>query len=1064
MDSHDPTPAPAALAAPPKKRVLLDAAGRAYQPAVGPQLQILLAFIFVSAAVLGATGVYLGAIDAMGAVLAQSYTNQFTHWMLLAHVLVGVFVVVPFLFFGFVHLASARHRKNRVAVRLGISLFFSCIILGLSGIAMIQVDESVNVLGWHMKMPRLPTDSWARLVSYLLHALAPLAAVVLYVLHRRAGPDIKWRWGVAWGSSVGLFVLVMVGMHSQDPRKWYAKGSPEGERYFEPSKTRTVDGKFISADVLMMDQYCMKCHQDIYNDWFHSAHHLSSFNNPAYLFSVRETKKMSLARDKEVRASRWCAGCHDPVVLLSGQFDNPDYDDIKDPTAHAGITCTVCHAMVNVNSRIGNGDYTIEEPLHYPLATSEQPLLQWLNNQLVKAKPDFHKKTFLKPFHKSEVFCSTCHKVSIPKELNHYKEFLRGQNHNDTYLLSGVSGIGARSWYYPAIAKTNCAECHMPLHASNDFGSKVSDGSGERKVHNHLFPGANTGLPWLLSLEPDQEHPADELRRAGQVHADFLRGADPDGKKLRIDIFGLKAGGAIKDSLIAPLRPQLPALKPGGTYLVEVIIRTLAMGHPFTQGTADSNECWVDFQARAGDRILGRSGGMDEGEDKGRVDEWAHFVNILMLDRDGHRIDRRNPQDIFTPLYNHQIPPGAAQVVHYKLEVPADIRGPVELTVRLRYRKFDYAYMEYVYGRGKVPVLPIVDVCSDRLTLPVEGQMEPVPEQDSPIRPAWQRWNDYGIGCFLEGGADVKKGELLQAERAFRKQLDIGEPEAQGHAYLNLARVFQAEGRLSEAVDALNKAQTTEPKAPWWTVAWFRGLVNAQNGRLEDAAADFRQILDPALQDHTRKFDFTRDYVVINELGKTLFQLAQGARNDPAERSAYLREGVEWLERTLVIDPEDLDAHYWLAQCYARLGADSPISDGHHATVATADELADLGRQLADEREARAMRLQAAERLADGITAFGKAPSEPQHPKLPVLQALRTKCLPLYRQRNDVKLRAAAAAVLGQIHREAHAIFKPDELAQARTVGLYNETHPAAAHASQAIVIYPLSKRGSKHR
>ena len=32
-----------------------------------------------------------------------------------------------------------------------------------------------------------------------------------------------------------------------------------------------------------------------------------------------------------------------------------------------------------------------------------------------------------------------------------------------------------------------------------------------------------------------------------------------------------------------------------------------------------------------------------------------------MLDRDGNRIDRRNPQDIFMPLYNHQIPPGAGQ-------------------------------------------------------------------------------------------------------------------------------------------------------------------------------------------------------------------------------------------------------------------------------------------------------------------------------------------------------------------------------------------------------------------
>ena len=33
--------------------------------------------------------------------------------------------------------------------------------------------------------------------------------------------------------------------------------------------------------------------------------------------------------------------------------------------------------------------------------------------------------------------------------------------------------------------------------------------------------------------------------------------------------------------------------------------------------------------------------------------------HVYMLDKDGNRIDQRNPQDI-TPLYNNQIPPGAA--------------------------------------------------------------------------------------------------------------------------------------------------------------------------------------------------------------------------------------------------------------------------------------------------------------------------------------------------------------------------------------------------------------------
>src|SRR6202035_3436442 len=115
----------------------------------------------------------------------------------------------------------------------------------------------------------------------------------------------------------------------------------------------------------------------------------------------------------------------------------------------------------------------------------------------------------------------------------------------------------------------------------------------------------------------------------------FLRGTDPEGrdKKLRMDLFGLKEGGTIDGRLLAPLRPQLTRLQPGSTYLVEVVIRTLNMGHPFTQGTVDSNEVWVDFEARSGNRILGRSGALDGPNDTGKVDEWAHFINVLMLDR-----------------------------------------------------------------------------------------------------------------------------------------------------------------------------------------------------------------------------------------------------------------------------------------------------------------------------------------------------------------------------------------------------------------------------------------------
>ena len=70
---------------------------------------------------------------------------------------------------------------------------------------------------------------------------------------------------------------------------------------------------------------------------------------------------------------------------------------MNNPTSQAGITCTTCHSITNVNDTRGNASYTIEEPEHYPFASSDDPLLQWINNSLVKAKPEMHKKTFFKP-------------------------------------------------------------------------------------------------------------------------------------------------------------------------------------------------------------------------------------------------------------------------------------------------------------------------------------------------------------------------------------------------------------------------------------------------------------------------------------------------------------------------------------------------------------------------------------------------------------------------------------------------------------------------------------------
>lgn len=884
------------------------AAERVYVPAVGPRLKVLLYVVFAFIALLTANSAYLAGISATEWFSKQVLQDQFYQLMFLAHLVLGLLLILPLIIFGTIHMLTSRNRKNKRAIRIGYALFVISIVVLVSGVALMRFG------GFDLK------HAVSRRVIYWAHVAAPVVSLWLYWLHRLAGQRIRWRIGVAFLTAVALVTAGMIALKINDPLRVAASRSAEGVKYFEPSLARTTNGDFIPSEVLMMDDYCKKCHQDVYSGWFHSAHRISSFNNPAYLASVLETRQVALKRDGNVKASRWCAGCHDPVPFFSGGFDNPDYDVVNDKTAHAGITCTVCHAMVSQGTTVGNGAYTMEQPVHYPFATSTNSILQYINNQMIKAKPDFHKKTFLKDFHRTAEFCSTCHKVSLPKELNHYKEFLRGQNHYDTYLLSGVSGHGARSFYYPDVAKTNCAECHMPLAESGDFGAKDFDNTGKLKVHDHLFPAANTGLAFLRDDEPT-------IKR----HQDFLKGV------ARVDIFGLKAGATIDSPLIAPLRPQVPAIKPGGRYLVEAVVRTLKMGHPLTQGTVDSNELWIDVVVKSGDRVIGRLGGLDE---RGTVDPWTHFINVFMLDRDGNRINRRNPQDIFVPLYNHQIPPGAAAVVHLDMLVPADVDAPVTVEVKLQYRKFDQEYMQYVADsalRRNTPIkgrvdgdtyineLPITTMASDQITFPLEGRTADLDPAKVEI-PEWQRWNDYGIGLFLEGGGP--KGELKQAAEVFKQVEALGRFDGP----LNLARVYNAEGRIEEAIVAVQRAaEFTDPPAPPWTIAWLSGVLNRQQGFFEEAEKNFRSVLeDSTVEMQRRKFDFSKDYEVINELGATLFDRAKQYIGDSehVDRKLLLRQAVQQFQRTLELDSEDVTAHFNLSLLYAELG-ENDLHDRH---------------------------------------------------------------------------------------------------------------------------------------
>ncbi|MGF1547026.1 MAG: tetratricopeptide repeat protein [Thiotrichales bacterium] len=877
------------------KRPRHSAVGRALRPWLGVVL-LLFALLVVNSA-------YLAAITVGEQMQQRSLQDAFYLGMFLLHLLLGLILSVPFGVFAIRHLRRAWRRPNRYAARAGLALFASGTLLVLSGLLLTRFGV------FEVNHPEV------RRAAYWIHVLLPFVVVWLFVLHRLAGPPLHWGVGLVWGAVALSFAVGMLALRFIEP----PPPATADARPFYPALTTLAGGQTrIPAERLMTDQTCAECHGEIARQAEQSMHRLSSFNNPAYRASVEETRRVAQRRDGNLQASALCAACHDPAPLFDGRFLRADFDPDQDPTAHAGLTCVACHAITQVNSPRGNGDYTLADPINYPFAFSTQPALRYLNRQLIKAKPELHKATYLKPVHRSAEFCSACHKVHLPIELNHYR-WLRGQNHYDSFLQSGVSGHRVDSFYYPAQAVGRCSECHMALTPSSDPAARDFDGSGRLSVHHHGFAAANTAVPQWVGLDDD----GNAARRA------MLEGS------VRVDLFGLRDGGTIEGRLHAPLRPALPVLEPGRHYLLETVVRTLRVGHHLTQGTSDSNELWLEVTVRAGDRLLAHSGARDR---DGGVDPTAYFLNAYVLDQDGNRIQRRNAQDIFVPLYDHQIPPGAASVVHYALEVPADVVGPLEIEARVQYRKFDLAFVRFMRDDpAATNDLPIITLASDRVTLPVGDGL--APSQVFPVA-AWERWNDYGIGLLRERGGGAATGQMRQAEVAFTEVERLG----RGDGPLNLARVYFQEGRLREAAAALQRAADFEPRPAPWTIAWLSALVDAQNGRLDAAIETFEALAQTGFAEaRARGFDFGYDTNLLNQLGRTLLERARQARGEARrdERAELLARAEIWLRRALEIDPEHAAAHYNLALAHTEQG-DSDAAARHRALHQTyrSDDLA----------------------------------------------------------------------------------------------------------------------------
>jgi cytochrome c-type biogenesis protein CcmH/NrfG len=707
------------------------------------------------------------------------------------------------------------------------------------------------------------------------------------------------------------------------PATMEGEGDGPGGPFF-PSSSQTSTQGFVPVDFFMESEKCERCHSDIYDQWFSSAHHFSSFNNQWYRKSIEYMQDVI-----GTEPSKWCGGCHDPAVLFTGLMDTPIREIIDRPESQVGLGCVMCHS-ISVKSTMGQGDYTINYPDLYQLATSDNPAARLLHDFVTNLNPEAHRRSFLKPPLEVQAgeFCSSCHKVHLDEPVNDYR-WIRGFNDYDNWQASGVSGMGARSFYYPPRPQT-CADCHMPLVASEDLGNE--DGM----VHSHRFPAANTALP-LVNDDPVQMQAVIDFLTDDIVSVDIFAVSSAEPVTTLLDSLpgtelsttfavgeeaAFSAGGGLTRTatpVTAPIDRTDAVVRRGDSVRVDVVVRTRKVGHFFPGGTVDAFDVWVELVGRdETGRILFRSGEVaDEGQ--GPVDKDAHFYRAVLIDAHGNPIDKRNAWAARALAYARLIPPGAADTVHYRIDIPEDAGQELRLEARLHYRKFAWFNTGFAFagvrsggeetlapgyddgvwtfdgdtsgvsGQIKeIPILPIITLAADAATLRVVGANADRPEPETSALPEdWMRWNDYGIGLLLQGDLKGAEAAFIEATRADPENVD---------GWVNIGRVRVQEGNLEGAREVLERALGMSPDLARTHFFYARMLREA---------GDY----DRSIEHLTRVLEqYPKDRVVLNEAGRVRFLQRQYA------------EALGYLERVLEIDPEDLMAHYNLMLSWNGLG------------------------------------------------------------------------------------------------------------------------------------------------
>ncbi len=803
------------------------------------------------------------------------------------HVGLGLLLFIPILLYGWRFLKQQARTGKELGLYAG-HLGYWLLVLGMA-------------LGLYLTIAGVKQRTTLLLYAHLV--LCFLGVIFLVISIRRVGHQISISNPI---NTAGRYLLVFVSLtvcipilvlvyrmlfvryddrihnpHSA-PKSMADEAMGGAEGPFYPSSIATAAGDTLATDFMLTPETCgeANCHPDIYQQWQSSTHRSSDFKNFWYrqAFAHAEQKIGTTS-------TKWCAGCHAPAALLHGTSNLPAAQQTQHASAHAGISCTVCHAIVDVRGTLGQGGFIIEKPKMFDLLASKNPTIKQIYAWFVHLDPAPHRDTFRRPFHRNEngAFCSSCHKAHTDAPINNAR-WLQIMNDYDSWQDSNF-GQADRDFAYIEKRK-NCVACHMPLVPTHD---------GKEAVRDHRFLGANSLLPLLNKDEAQAQATAAFLKEdrialdlfalnlaapsdtvladTSATHVELATLLEPPQTKT-----ALVANAPAHDSLFVLQSQSTLVLQRGKSVRLEVVVRSRNIGHAFPAGMADMAQAWLEV------KIVDEQGKtiFVSGETRAEeVDPQAHFYGVEMVDSTGARTSHERSWEARAAKFVNLLPPNSAELVRYRFTLPEDCGERLQLTAKLNYRKYRPQYLQWLHdsaarqslGLREDVRLPIVEMARAEAQIQI-GAPHAASVADSAHFA--ERWQSYGIGA-------MRRNEWALAEHAFRQAMRLASENV--YHCINLGAMLLRDGRTSEAKALFEAAVEKDDESA--RAQYYLGMALKAEGDYRKALNYVKRASELANRDREFRVEIGRIYHLLGDYERAIRSFKRALRIDPEAPLVY---------------------------------------------------------------------------------------------------------------------------------------------------------------------------------